>query len=154
MDVIKCGGSGEEALGRKNINQSMTERRAMRFLILFSAFIFLFIDICRADTLQLMDGRTLKGRIVQEDGDPIIFQEEGGRMNNFFRDQVVNIIRGDAVPINVDPKQFSGIEPDKVGYILRLMEANGTRASLSRICVVRSKMRLQIVKTSLPNYSI
>jgi len=109
----------------------MTERQAMRSLFLFIAFIFLFIGIGRADTLQLIDGRTIKGKIVEE-GDRIVVQEEGGRMSSFFKDQVVNIIKGDSAPLNIDSKQFPDIESEKVGYIQRLLEANGTKSALER----------------------
>ena len=104
----------------------------MRILILFLSFLIIFTGIGLADSLQLSDGRTIKGKIVQEDGDRIVFEEEGGRMNNFYKDQVTNIIRGDSVPVNIDPEQFSDIETDKVGYIQRLLEVNGTKESLER----------------------
>jgi hypothetical protein len=103
----------------------------MRSLILILGF-SLITGICQADTLQLMDGRTLTGKIVQEEGDRIVFEDDGGRMSNFYKDQVKDIIRGDSVPLNIDPKQFPDIETDKVGNIQRLLEANGTKASLER----------------------
>ena len=103
----------------------------MRSLILFIGFTLLFGGISWADTLQLIDGRTIKGQIMEE-GDRIVIKDEAGRMSTFFKDQVTNIIKGDSVPLNIDPKQFSDIEPDKVGYIQRLLQANGTKASLER----------------------
>jgi len=110
----------------------MSERKIMRSLILFLSFVTLLVGVCHADTLQLLDGRTIKGKIVQEEGDRIVFEEEGGRMNNFFKDQVTNIIRGDSAPVIIDPKQFANIESDKVGYIQRLLKVNGTTDSLER----------------------
>ena len=84
-----------------------------------------------ADTLQLLDGRTVSGTIVEQNERQIVIRDEKGRLNRYYKDQVTQVITGaPEVALTANAAEFENISLEKTALILQLLEANGTRRNL------------------------
>jgi hypothetical protein len=102
-----------------------------RILTGLSILCFCAVDQAAADTLQLLDGRVIQGKIIEQNERQYVIRDEKGRLNRYFKDQVTQATREeDAAALTVDASQFENIPLEKSEQILRLLEANGTRKNL------------------------
>ena len=105
----------------------------MKKFLLTNLLIMILPAVAFADSVQLRDGRTITGKLIERNSYQIVIRDESGMLNRFYNDQVANVIEGEvAAPVTIDQAQFEGISSRKVGLIIRLLGANGTQRNLEK----------------------
>lgn len=95
-------------------------------------FVFLCLPVW-ADVIQLNDGRTITGEIIETGSLQTVIKDDQGKVSRFYKEQIANIIEGELVTqLAIDKTQFNNISSQKVDFIIRLIESNGTRLNLEK----------------------
>lgn len=120
-----------DKINRMKLYQLIKEELLKRALLCL--IFFLNAGIVGADTVLLKDGRVISGTLIQNGPVQIIIKDERGMINNFYKEQVENVVVGELkTPITIDPQRFPNIDPQKLELLIRLTEVNGTSASLQK----------------------
>jgi len=113
----------------------------IRYIIFGLLFFILtnYLAFAATVTLYLKNGRKVQGNLISEDSARIKL-EVGGIPYTYYRDEIAKIDDGRVtgpVPlaelVDRSLRAVENIPPSKRDLIFRLMDANGTRASMGRI---------------------
>ncbi len=101
-----------------------------------------------ADKLYLKSGRVVQGEVVEKEKDFIIFKE-GDSTRRYYRDQISGIEETNTQAqllksLSIDLSDYSQISEEKVNFIVRLFQANGTLVTMDQ----QIKQVIQLVPTT------